>query len=84
MQKEIQDLQLNAGKAFHEANRAEQALAFAQRLVNLRREAKLPTDPFQLSFAIKSRLESELGAIKAELDYHAAVIELRSLAGLVE
>jgi len=84
MQKEIQDLQLSAGKAFHEANRAEQALAFAQRLVNLRREAKLPTDPFQLSFAIKSRLESELGAIKAELDYHNAVVELRSLAGLVE
>jgi outer membrane protein TolC len=84
LQKEIQDLQLNAAKAFHEAKRAEQALEYAQQLAKLNREAQLPADPFQFKFAIKSRLESELGAIKAELDYRNAVIELRSLTGQAE
>ena len=41
----------------------------------------MPTDPFQLKFAIKDRLESELGAIKADLDYRNAIVEVRSIAG---
>ena len=81
LRREIQDLQLNAIKAYNEANRTEQAFGYAQQLVKLNRESQLPTDPFQLKFAIKDRLESELGVIKADVDYRNAVVELRSLAG---
>jgi outer membrane protein TolC len=81
LQKEIQDAQLNAIKAFNEVNRTEQALGYANQLAALNRDAALPTDPFQLKFAIKDRLESELGAIKADVDYRNAVVEVRSIAG---
>ena len=84
LQKEIQDLQLSAIKAFNEANRTQQALGYANQLAALNREAKLPTDPFQLNFATKDRLESELGAIKADVDYRNAVVEVRSIAGFCE
>jgi outer membrane protein TolC len=84
LKKVIEDLQLNAAKAFHEAERAEQALAYAQQLATLNREAKLPTDPFQLKFAVKDRLESELGAVTAELGLRTAIAELRSVTGQLE
>ena len=84
LQKEIQDLQLSAIKAFNEVNRTEQALGYANQLATLNRESKLPTDPFQLKFAIKDRLESELGAIKADVDFRNAVVEVRSIAGYCE
>src|SRR5262249_16708624 len=51
LQKQIQDLQLNAIKAYNEVNRAQQALGYASQLAALNREAKMPTDPFQLKFA---------------------------------
>ncbi|MCI0332140.1 MAG: TolC family protein [Planctomycetes bacterium] len=84
LQKEIQDLQLNAAKAFHKANRTQQALNYARQLAKLNREAQLPADPFQLKFAAKDRLEAELGAIKADLDYRNAVVELRAITGQCE
>jgi outer membrane protein TolC len=84
LQKEIQDLQLSAIKAFNEVNRTQQALGYANQLATLNREAKLPTDPFQLKFAVKDRLESELGAIKADVEYRNAVVEVRSIAGFCE
>ena len=84
LRKEMQDLQLNAIKAFNEANRTEQVLGYAQQLAQLNRDAKLPTDPFQLKFAIKDRLESELGAIKADVDHRNAIVELRSMGGLLD
>ncbi|MEX0642343.1 MAG: hypothetical protein WD468_06565, partial [Pirellulales bacterium] len=84
LQKEIQDLQLNAIKAFNEVNRTEQALGYANQLATLNREATMPSDPFQLKFAIKDRLESELGAIKADVDFRNAVVEVRSIAGYCE
>ena len=84
LQKEIQDLQLNAIKAFNEVSRTEQALGYANQLATLNREATMPTDPFQLKFAIKDRLESELGAIKADVDFRNAVVEVRSIAGFCE
>ena len=84
LQKEMQDLQLNAIKAFNEVRRTEQALRYANQLAQLNRDAKLPTDPFQLKFAIKDRLDSELGAIKADLDYRNAIVEVRSIAGYSE
>ena len=33
----------------------------AQQLAQLNREAQLPADPFQLKFAVKARMESEVG-----------------------
>jgi outer membrane protein TolC len=84
LQKEIQDLQLNAIKAYNDVGRTEQALTYANDLATLNREAKLPMDPFQLKFAVKDRLEAELGAIKADLDYRTAVVEVRSIAGYCE
>lgn len=84
LQKQIQDLQLSAVKAFNEVHRSEQALGYANQLAQLNREAKMPSDPFQLKFAIKDRLESELGAVKADLDYRNAVVEIRSIAGYCE
>ena len=44
----------------------------------------MPADPFQLKFAIKDRLDSEVGVIKADVDYRTAIIELRSLSGCCE
>jgi hypothetical protein len=51
-------------------------------LAKLNREAQLPTDPFQLKSALKDRLEAELGAIKADLEYRNAVVELQAATGL--
>jgi outer membrane protein TolC len=84
LQKEIQDTQLAAIKAFNEVGRTEQVLTYADQLATLNREAKLPTDPFQLKFALKDRLESELGAVKADLEYRTAVVEVRTIAGCCE
>jgi outer membrane protein TolC len=81
LRKEIQDSQLKAAKAFHEANRTQQALTYAQQLAALNRQVPMPTDPFQLKFVLEGKLESELGAIKAELDHRTAIVELRSVTG---
>ena len=67
--------------AFNEVNRTEEALDYAQKLAQLNRDSQLPEDPFQLKFAIEDQLESEIGAIKAELDYRNAIVEVRSLTG---
>jgi outer membrane protein TolC len=84
LQKEMQDVQLTTIKAFNETHRTQQAFDYAQQLATLNREAKLPADPFQLKFAIKDRLEAEVGVLKTDGDYRNAVIELRSLAGCCE
>ena len=69
--------QLAAIKAFNEVGRTEQALGYANQFATLNREAKLPTEPFQLKFALKDRLESELGAVKGRPGYRDAVVEVR-------
>jgi outer membrane protein TolC len=84
LQKQIQDTELAAIKAFNEASRAQQALAQAQKMAQLNREATLPTDPFQLKFAVKDRLESELGVVKADVEFRNAIVELRSITGFCE
>jgi outer membrane protein TolC len=81
LQKSIQDAQLAVAKAFAETVRTRQSLDYAQQLAKLNREAQLPKDPFQLKFALKDRLEAELGAIKSDLEYRNAVVELRALTG---
>jgi outer membrane protein TolC len=81
LRKEIQDAELKAAQAFHEANRTQQALANAQQLANLNRQVPIPTDPFQLKFVLEEKLEAELGTIKADLDHRTAVAELRSITG---
>jgi outer membrane protein TolC len=66
LRKEMQDTNLNAAKAFHTANQAEQALNYAQQLAMLSRQVQPPaTDPTALKAAVQARLEAEVAAIKA-------------------
>jgi hypothetical protein len=81
LQKEIQDLQLSAAKAFHEANCAEQALGYAQQLAKLNREAQLPADPFQFKFAVKSRLESNWGLLRRNWTIETPSLNCGALPG---
>jgi hypothetical protein len=81
LRKVIQDSQLQAAKSFHEANRTQQALQFAQQLAALNRQVPMPNDPFQIKVVLEEKLEAELGVIKAELDHRIAVAELRSVTG---
>jgi hypothetical protein len=81
LQKTMDDTRVNAAKAYHDANRAQQALSYAQQLAKLNGEIKLPADPFQLKFVLKDRLDADLGAIKAEAEYDVAVAELTSVTG---
>jgi outer membrane protein TolC len=81
LRKETQAVELSTAKALHEAERAQRAFVYAQQLAELYRNAKLPTDPFQLKVELKAKLESGLGEVKAELDLRTAVAELDSLTG---
>jgi outer membrane protein TolC len=85
LRKETDDLRVNAAKAYHEANRAQQALDYAQKLVELNRQVKpSPTDPAALKTAAEALLNAEVAAIKADLDFRTAVAELRNITGLAE
>ena len=83
--KVIQDTSLNAAKVYHTATQAEQALNYAQQLAKLSQEVQ-PTaqeaqDPLVLKAAATAKLQAVLGAIKAEVDYRIAIVELRSMTG---
>lgn len=85
LRKEIQDTSLNAAKAFHAADQAEQGLTYAQQLAALHRQVQPPAnDMTALKMELQARLEAEIAAIKAELDYRTAIVELRSMAGCEE
>jgi outer membrane protein TolC len=88
LRKVIQDTSLAAVNAFHTATQAEQALSYAQQLAKLNQEVQ-PTaqeaqDPLVLKAAAAAKLQAVLGAIKAEVDYRIAVIELKSMTGRAE
>ncbi len=85
LRKEVQDTSLNATKAYHAAEQAEKALAYAQQLAALNSQIKPPAnDMTALKAALQARLDAEIAAIKAELEYRTAIVELRSMAGLDE
>jgi outer membrane protein TolC len=85
LQKEIQDTTLNATKAYHAADQAEKALSYAQQLATLNNQVQPPkNDLTALKAALQARLDAEIAAIKAELDYRMALVELRSMTGYDE
>ena len=82
LRKEMQDASLNASKAFHAVNQAEQAFNYAQQLASLNQQVQPPAaDPVALKAAMQARMEAAVAAIKAELDYRTAIVELQSIAG---
>jgi outer membrane protein TolC len=85
LQKEIQDTTLSAAKAYNATQQAEQALVYAQKLAALNQQIPLPQhDMTALKAELQARLESGIAAIKAELEYRTALVELRSMTGLEE
>jgi outer membrane protein TolC len=85
LQKEIQDTTLGALKAYNAAQQTEQAMMYAQKLAALNQQVPLRKDDMTaLKAELQARLESGIAAIKAELDYRTALVELRSMTGLEE
>ena len=82
LRKEVQDTSLAAAKAYNAVDQAEQGLTYAQQLAGLNQQVPLPTqDMTALKARAAAQLESGIAAIKAELDYRTAVVELRSMTG---
>ncbi len=85
LQNEIQDTSLSAAKAFHATEQAEKSLMFAQQLVALNNRVQPPAnDMIAMKAALEARLNAGIAAIKAELDYRTALVELRSMTGCDE
>jgi outer membrane protein TolC len=85
LQKEIQDTTLNAAKAYNATQQAEQGLMYAEKLAALNQQVPLPQhDMTALKAELQARLESGIAAIKADLEYRNALVELRSMTGLDE
>ena len=85
LRKEIQDISLNAAKSYHAAIQAEQALNYAQKLANLNQQVRPDSNnPAALKAAMQARLAAEIAAIRAELDYRTARVELRITTGVAE
>jgi outer membrane protein TolC len=85
LQKEIQDTSLSAAKAFHATEQAEKSLTYAQQLAALNNQVQPPAnDTTAMKAALEARLNAGIAAIKAELDYRTALVELRSMTGLDE
>jgi outer membrane protein TolC len=82
LQKEVQDTSLAAAKAYNATEQAEQGLTYAQKLAALNQQVPEPTnDMTAMKAELQARLESGIAAIKAELDYRTAIVELRSMTG---
>lgn len=82
------EVRQNAAKAFREVIEAQAALQTAQELVGLRKEAEKQAttpaalrNPAALIAATQARALAEIDAIKAELAYRAACVDLNSLIG---
>jgi outer membrane protein TolC len=85
LQKEIQDTSLDATKAFHAAEQAEKALDYAKQLAALNYQVQPPANDMAATrTALEARLNAGIAAIKAELDYRTALVELRSMTGYDE
>ena len=60
-------------------------MMYAQKLAALNQQVPLPPhDMTAIKAELQARLESGIAAIKAELDYRTALVELRSMTGLEE
>lgn len=85
VRKQTEDTSFAAAKLYHSANQAEQALSYAQQLAQLQREVTpAASDPSALKAAAQARLEAEVAAVKADLAFQTAVVELRALTGYAQ
>jgi hypothetical protein len=85
LQKEIQDTSLSATKAFYATEQAEKALEYAKQLAALNYQVQPPANDMGATrTALEARLNAGIAAIKAELDYRSALVDLRSMAGFDE
>ncbi len=75
----------NAQDAYNTVEKSEQGLTYAQNLIALNQQVPVPTnDMTAMKAELQARLESGIAAIKAELDYRTAIVELRSMTGCEE
>jgi outer membrane protein TolC len=82
LRKESDEVRLDATKAYLEANRAEQALDLADQMAKLSGQVRpAPNDLGAIKATAKAGLEAQVAAIKAEMDYRAAVAELCIMTG---
>lgn len=82
LQKEVQDTSLSAAKAFHATEQAEKALVYANQLAALNNQVHPPANDLPaMKAALEAQLNASIAAIKAELDYRTALVELRSMTG---
>jgi outer membrane protein TolC len=74
------EVRQKAVKAYRELGEAEEALKTAQEMVLLRIEAeKSAANPQVLMLAAKARMTAEVDAVKADLNYRIAVVQVMSL-----
>jgi outer membrane protein TolC len=80
---EVQDkVRQDAAKAFREVGETRDALALAQEMAKLRKEAeKKATAPVALMEAVKARMLADVEVVKAELAYREAFVKLMALTG---
>jgi outer membrane protein TolC len=76
------EVRQKALKAFREVAESKEALKTAQEMAELRKEAeKKATAPADLMAAAKARMLADVEAIKADLTYRTAYVQLMSLIG---
>jgi hypothetical protein len=76
------EIRAKALKAFRELGETQEALKIVQEMVLLRREAeKSAAGPAALMAAAKARMTAEVEAVKADLAYRIAFVEVMSLVG---
>jgi hypothetical protein len=76
------EVRQKAQKAFRELAESQEALKTAQEMAELRKEAeKKATSPADLMAAAKARMLADVEAIKADLAYRTAYVQLMSLIG---
>jgi outer membrane protein TolC len=82
LQQTEDEVRQKALKAYRELGESQEALKTAQEMVVLRREAeKSAATPALLMAAAKARMQAEVDAVKADLAYRVAVVQVMSMAG---
>jgi outer membrane protein TolC len=82
LQQTEDDVRQKAVKLFREFEESQQALKTAEEMAQLRRQAeKQVTAPEALMAAAKARMTAEVDAVKADLAYRQAYVQLMALVG---
>jgi outer membrane protein TolC len=82
LQQTEDEVRQKALKAFREVGEAQETLKLAEEMVVVRREAeKAAANPAALMVASKNRMTAEVDAVKAELNYRIACVQLLNMVG---